>query len=855
VRANLPSSPGVGQAWTAMRDEQRILDRALALHHQGKIADAARLYRRIINVNPHNLHAIHFLGVAEAAAGNIDRAKALIDRSLQSNPVSLEFVENYAAVLHRAREHDAVIRLCERFYLISSASVALLHAGAAAQLAQGRHSEAIAQLTQLLAQHPDHFPAHFMLGSALAKTKQYDAAIASYDRALALNPQLAEAHLDKGTVYFAQRNHHMALLAYDQALAARPHFADAWLGRCYTLIQLGRCEEALAAADEVLSSRPSAAEAWVGRGNALFELNRLQEASAAYEHAHAALPGSAAAWAGHGNVLVKLGRHVEAASAFERALAADSSFAAAWLGRGILSLTLGRHEVAATDVDKALELDPQLASAWRARGQLCYLRKHYDEALESWGKSLHINPDQPDIAAACQRVRMHLCDWADYDQACASIRSSVRDGEIVAPFLFIAVASTSDEQLHCAQHWVEHSFRSVRGPLWRGERYDHDRIRIAYLSADFHDHATSQLLVGVLEHHDRSRFEISGISVGPDDNSSLRRRIEAAFERFIDTRSQGDDQIADLVRTLEVDILIDLKGYSQDARTGVLAMRPAPIQAHYLGFPGTLGASFVDYIIADRTVIPEEHAANYAEKIVLLPNSYQANDRRRSAGIIQRRADHGLPGDAFVFCCFNDNYKITPHVFDSWMRILLEVENSVLWLYEDSPAAARNLRREAAARGLAAERLLFAGRLPHAEHLARYRCADLFLDTLPYGAHTTASDALWAGLPVLSLVGESFAGRVGASLLNAIGIPELITTTVRAYESLAVRLAKSPSELAALKAKLADNRLTTPLFDTMQFTRQIESAYIAMTRRLRAGLPPDHIQIDDQGSDPEREPQ
>jgi len=839
----------LAQAWAAMRDEQRILDRALSLHHERKVADAARLYRRILDLNPHNLHAIHFLGVAEAAAGNIDRAMTLIDRSLQSNPVNVEFVENYAAVLHRARAHDAIIALCERFGQIVPDSVALLHAGAAAQLAQGRHLQAIAQLTQLLARHPDHFPAHFMLGSALAKTKQYDAAIASYDRALALNPQLAEAHLDKGTVYFAQRSYDAALMAYGRALHARPRFAEAWLGRCHTLIQLGRSEEALAAADEALSCRPELAEAWVGRGNTLLELNRLEEASAAYERALVLAPASAAARAGQGHVLLRLGRHAEADSAFERALAADSTFAAAWLGRGILFLTLGRHDAAAMAIDKALEFDPQLANAWRLRGQLCYLRKQYDDALESWGNSLRQNPDQPDIAAACQRVRMHVCDWTDYDQATASIRSSVQSGKIVAPFLFIAIASTPDEQLHCAQHWARHNLHSIRGPRWRGERYDHDRIRIAYLSADFHDHATSQLMVGVLEQHDRSRFEISGISTGPDDHSDLRRRIAAAFGRFVDVRSQGDDQIADLVRTLEIDILVDLKGYSQDARTGVLAMRPAPIQTQYLGFPGTLGASFIDYIIADRTVIPREHAAHYAEKIAWLPDSYQANDRRHVADIIQRRAEHGLPDGAFVFCCFNDNYKLTPQVFDSWMRILRDVENSVLWLYEDNPAASRNLRGEAAARGLAAERLVFARRLPLAEHLARHRCADLFLDTLPYGAHTTASDALWAGLPVLTLLGGSFAGRVGASLLNAIGLPELITTTVAAYEALAIRLARQPSELAAVKAKLAGNRLMTPLFDTAAFTRHIEAAYVAMMKRHHAGLPPDHIQIDRQKSD------
>jgi predicted O-linked N-acetylglucosamine transferase (SPINDLY family) len=351
-------------------------------------------------------------------------------------------------------------------------------------------------------------------------------------------------------------------------------------------------------------------------------------------------------------------------------------------------------------------------------------------------------------------------------------------------------------------------------------------------------------MAGMFEHHDRSRFQISGISVGPNDNSDMRRRVEAAFERFIDAKPQGDDQIADLVRSLEVDILVDLKGFTQDARTGVLAMRPAPIQVNYLGFPGTIGAGFIDYIVADRTVIPEDHAHCYAEKIVWLPDSYQVNDHRRAiAEAAPAWADFGLPDGGFVFCCFNDNYKITPNVFSAWMRILHAVDDSVLWLFEDNPTAAGNLRREAAASGIAPQRLVFARRLPNAAHLARHRCADLFLDTLPYGAHTTASDALWAGLPVLTCLGETFAGRVGASLLNAIELPELITTTPDAYEQLAIELAKNPARLAALKAKLARNRLATPLFDTARFTRNIEAAYTAMMERHRAGLSPDHIQL------------
>jgi predicted O-linked N-acetylglucosamine transferase (SPINDLY family) len=410
--------------------------------------------------------------------------------------------------------------------------------------------------------------------------------------------------------------------------------------------------------------------------------------------------------------------------------------------------------------------------------------------------------------------------------------------------MFVAIPSTSAEQLQCARTWAENNFRLQSSPVWRGERYTHDRIRIGYLSADFHQHATSQLMAGVFEHHDRTRFEVTAISVGPNDGSDMRRRIEAAFERFVDAKPQSDTQIAELVRALEVDILVDLKGYTQDARTGILAMRPAPIQVNYLGFPGTIGAGFIDYIVADRNVIPEHDYDCYVEKIAWLPESYQANDRDRAiADLMPVRAEHGLPDDAFVFCCFNDNYKITPDVFSSWMRILAAVENSVLWLFEDNPTAADNLRREAQARGVAPRRLVFAQRLPTSAHLARHRCADLFLDTVPYGAHTTASDALWTGLPVVTCLGETFAARVGASLLNAIRLPALITTTPAAYEQLAIELANDPARLAALRAKLARDRLTTPLYDTEQYTRDLETAYAAMMERHMAGLPPDHVRV------------
>jgi predicted O-linked N-acetylglucosamine transferase (SPINDLY family) len=347
-------------------------------------------------------------------------------------------------------------------------------------------------------------------------------------------------------------------------------------------------------------------------------------------------------------------------------------------------------------------------------------------------------------------------------------------------------------------------------------------------------------MAGIFEHHDKERFETTAISFGPDDGSEIRARIKRGFEHFLDVRGMGDEAAAQLLLERDIDIAVDLKGFTENSRPGILARRPAPIQVNYLGFPGTMGAEYIDYIIADRVVVPEEQQRYYAEKVVYLPHSYQCNDASREiAGEPSSRAAVGLPEGCVVFCSFNNVYKITPQLFGIWMRLLKAVDGSVLWLLQSNDTAACNLRREAEARGVEAERLAFAASAPPAQHLARMRLADLFLDTLPCGAHTTASDALWSGLPVLTCQGEAFAGRVAASLLHAIGLPELVTDSLAEYESRTLELARDRSTLAALKAKLAAHRHTHPLFDMDLFTRNLESAYTRMWENHRAGRPPE----------------
>jgi predicted O-linked N-acetylglucosamine transferase (SPINDLY family) len=521
------------------------------------------------------------------------------------------------------------------------------------------------------------------------------------------------------------------------------------------------------------------------------------------EQALAIAPDSAPTLFNRGNVLMELDRRDEAVTSYDRALEREPKFAEAYFSRGVARAFLGRHKDARADLEWAFALDPDLR----------------------FTPGLLLN------------LRQHFCDWAAYDDLAKTVIADVRQQKPVAyPFVFLGVADSAEDQLLCAQTWVREECPPSPTPLWQGEQYGHDRIRLAYLSSDFREHAVAYLTAGLFERHDRERFETIALSFGPDDSSAMRSRLKNAFERFVDVRHRNDADLARLVRELEIDILVDLNGYTTNARTGVLARRPAPVQVNYLGYPGTMGTEYVDYIIADPFVIPAGRQAHYAEKVVHLPDTFQANDNARPpTGRAASRAELGLPADAIVFCSFNNSYKITPRMFDVWMRLLARVDGSVLWVLGSDATTEANLRREATARGVAPSRLIFAARLQYADYLARYRAADLFLDTLPFNGGTTASDALWAGLPVLTCTGDAFAARMAGSLLNAIALPELITDSLAEYEALALRLATDAALLAAITQKLRRNRDTHPLFDTDRFRRHLEAAYTTMFERCQRG--------------------
>ena len=505
---------------------------------------------------------------------------------------------------------------------------------------------------------------------------------------------------------------------------------------------------------------------------------------------------------------------------------------------------------------RALELRPASATAHYNLANALQEAGAREEAIAGYRRALQLQPDYPMAASALAHQLQQICDWDGLDKLARSVVDSVDAAAErgtkagVSPFIFFAlpISTTAQQQLCCARQWVAGLVKPAVLPS-RPTRPNRStvkpKIRLGYLSSDYHYHATSMLVVEMFEKHDRNRFEVIGYSYGRPDDSPMRHRLVQALDRFVDVRELSQLDAARRIAADDVDILIDLKGYTWGARTQILAERPAPIQVNYLGFPGTMGALFIDYILVDDFIAPPDQQPFYSERLVHLPGCYQVNDSRRTiAERTPSRAECGLPEHGFVFCSFNNNYKITPEVFAAWMRILQAVPLSVLWLFESNQAAAANLRREAVARGISAERLVFAPRLPLAEHQARFRVADLFLDTFPVNAHTTASESLWSGCPLLTIAGETLVARVAGSLLCAVGLPELITTSLEEYEKLAVELATDPTRLADLRTRLAANRTAATVFDGGVFARSVEVAYERMWELYVSGMPPATFAVD-----------
>ena len=701
------------------------------------------------------------------------------------------------------------------------------------------HRAAIQLIGQALQLDPRSAPAWVNLAAAQRALGEAQAALASYDRGLALQPALPEALLNRSALLAGLGQAEAAIAGYDRLLGLQPLLVAAHYGRATALLALGQLEAALAGFDRTLAIEPNLAEALANRGVVLRALGRSEAALDSLDRALALRPDLPEALNNRGSVLLDLHRAAEAVASYDRALALRPGDAEFLNNRGVALSALGEVEAAIASHGAALRSRPDHAEALNNRGSALRELGRHEAAAEDYARLLALAPDFPDTLGDLLYARLHACDWTEYETLQARIAAGIAAGRrAILPFSCLTVLDDPGLQRRCAEIHAAEKF-PLQPPLWRGERYGHDRIRLAYLSGNLHEHVIPYLMAWLFETHDRTRFEVTALSFGPAAPGVLRTRLEQAFDRFVDVRGQTDREVAQLIRDLEIDIAIDLNGYTGGSRAGILSYRPAPVQVSYVGFAGTMGTPAIDYILADRLVIPDGAEAFYSERVVRLPDSYWPTDPH--CAIAERtpsRAECGLPAAGFVFCCFNSLHKITPSVFGIWLRLLRDAPGSVLWLMGESASAITTLRARAAAQGVDPARLVFARRLPTAEHLARHRLADLCLDTLPYNAHTTASDALWAGLPVLTCPGSSFAARVGASLVAAAGLPELVAASPAAYERMALELARDPELLAALEEKLARNRDRCRLFDSARLRRSIERAYETMWARAERGAPP-----------------
>ncbi len=649
---------------------------------------------------------------------------------------------------------------------------------------------------QVLRVVPDSFEARHGLGLIRLRQGRTGEALELIGGALALAPGRPEALCNYGNALRAAGRFAEALASYDRALAAQPKMMQALFNRGNVLSDMGRFAEAVSSFDGALAVQPNLAQGWNNRGNALRELKQFRAALESYGRALTLRPGHAPTLNNRALALRDLGLLPQALESSGQAVAAAPRFADA----------LHTHGSILSELNRPLE------------------------AHDCFERAVAADPGHPFALGALAHSALVLCDWSRTDKIADMLKADILAGRgAIQPFTLMGYWDDSVLQRRCAENYLRHMMPVRPEPLWRGGTRRPGKIRLAYLSADFRNSAAAYLTAELFERHDRERFEVTAISFGPDDGSAMRVRLMKAFDAFHDVRGHSDREAAELIRSLDADIAIDMMGYTLHSRPAILAHRPCPVQVSFLGYPGTMAADFIDYVIGDEIVLPQDRQAHYAEKIARLPGSYYpVVSTNAISPQTPSRKEAGLPEKGFVFCCFNNGWKISARMFSVWMRLLAKKPGSVLWLLDPGAEARANLRQAAAAGGIDVDRLVFAERTAPDRHLARHRLADLFLDTLPYNAHTTACDALWAGLPVVTCMGESFAARVAASLLHAIGMQELMTSSLDAYEALALELSHDSERLEALRDKLAQNRLTTPLFDAAAYRGHLEAAYVSM---------------------------
>jgi protein O-GlcNAc transferase len=707
---------------------------------------------------------------------------------------------------------------------------------------QGQLEKAIEFYGIAIERSPDRAEAYYKRANALNGLGRLEAALADYDKATALQPSYAHAFCNRGSVLQRLGRHDESMASFDRAIALEPRDPLVFYNRGSVLMQMQRKEEALASYDAAISLKTDYVEAHINRGNVLEELGRHQEAVRGFDRAIELNSGYAEAFLGRAVAQHMLRRFADAIANYDKAIELKPDYTGAFLNRGNLMFEQKKYDAAVANYDRVIELDAANAEAHYCLGLSLVGLKQLERGIACFDVAMKLNPERKYLLGGRLAARMQACDWRYLDSDLQAITEAVKQGKRVCnPLTMTTLVDSPALQRAAAHIWVEEEYPADDALGTLAKRARSEKIRIGYFSADFRNHPVARLTAGLFEAHDRGRFEITAFAFGVRSDDSMRARLERAFDRFIDVQERPDLEVAKLSRELGIDIAVDLGGHTDQERAGIFALRAAPLQLSYIGYLGTMAAPYMDYLVADRTIIPLSETPHYSEKIIYLP-SYQVNDPQRIvAERVFSREELRLPPEGFVFSCLNAIHKLLPANFALWMRVLRRVPDAVLYLHANNPVAERNLLKEADRSGIAPQRVVFAKRLPVEEYLARFRTLDLFLDTTPYNAGTTASDALWAGLPVLTCPGRCFASRYAASLLHALRLPELVTANEEEFEETAVRLALNPCELKGIRDKLAVNRVSSPLFDTPRFAQDLESAYVRIYERYHADLPPTHI--------------
>lgn len=816
------------------------------LFNAGQHEEACQACESLCKKNPKNLEALKLAGKIFGLLGLFSKAQTYLSRAIELAPNDAETIFNLGICHREQHDHSRATLFFSWYSRLSPDDAGGWYCLSQSQYEQKDYVSATASITRAIALNKFDAEAYALLGLIQGKQSIYQDALQNFEKALRLDPQNAQTLFYKGVALAQMERVEESLNAFNQSLAIKSDNPEALLHKAASLEKVKEFDEALETYDQAISIDPQFSSAWFDKGVLLADLNRHEEAISHYDQGLKINPRYAEGWSNKGISLMQLRRYFDALVHFDSAASQKPDLIEALTLKGVALRQLGRYDEALNQFNRVISLNPAHAEAWREKGVTLQDTKNYEDALACMHQALTLDPNRKFLLGDYLGLKMKACDWEDLEDYTQHIISTVNDsGAVIQPFTLLNIKDDPSLHLKSAQIFCQNEIAHfAESAIPR--KAPNKKIRIGYFSGDFRNHPLSYLTAEMFEQHNHELYETYGFSIGPNPDHPIRARISSSFDKFFNCENHSDDELIQLARSLNLDIAVDLHGHTKYNRTGIFLSRVAPIQVNFLGYPGTVGADSIDYIVADEIVIPQSSFSCFSESVVYMPDCYMPNDSKREISEKKfTRNECGLPEDAFVFCCFNDSGKILPTIFKCWMRILLFNKNSVLWLMGTSALAEKNLRQSAEKYGVDSNRLIFTKFLPLEEHLSRISVGDLFLDTHPYNAHTTASDALWTGLPLITYQGESFASRVASSLLNAIELPELITKSLDDYENLAIELSKSPEKLTKIRARLAQNRLSKPLFNGAIFCKNLERAYTEMVRRYRAGLKPDSFLVKD----------